>query len=58
MQQRMRLTVYEESATATSHELERLRYENSILRSGTHPPSEQDHELQDVYRHLSDAEHE
>jgi hypothetical protein len=57
MQQRMHLTVYEESATATTHEIERLRHENAILRSGARPPLEQDHELQEVYHLLSDAEH-
>jgi hypothetical protein len=57
MQQRTRLTTYEESATTTAHKIERLRHENDILRSGAHPPSEQDHELQEVYRRLSDAEH-
>jgi hypothetical protein len=41
MQQRMRLTAYEEHTAATSHELERLRHENAIIRSGVHPPSEQ-----------------
>jgi hypothetical protein len=45
MQQRISLTAYEEHITATSHELERLRHENVVLRSGAHPPSEQDHEL-------------
>jgi hypothetical protein len=44
MQQRTSLAVYEESAAAT-RELERLRYENAILRSGAHPPLEQDREL-------------
>jgi hypothetical protein len=48
---------YEESVTATTHEIERLRHENVILRSGVRPPSEQDCELQEVYHHLSDAEH-
>ncbi len=57
MQQRMRLTAYEEHTTATSRELERLRHENAILRSGARPPSEQDHELQEVYRRLSNTEH-
>jgi hypothetical protein len=46
---------YEESATA--HEIERLRHENAILRRGAWPPSELDHELSEVYRCLSDAEH-
>jgi hypothetical protein len=31
--------------------------ENAILRSGARPPSEQDRELQEVYRCLSNAEH-
>jgi hypothetical protein len=31
---------YKESATAATDEIERLRYENAILRSGVHPPSE------------------
>jgi hypothetical protein len=56
MQQHMRLTAYEEHATATSHELERLRHENVILRSGAPPPSEQDHELKVAYHRLSEAE--
>jgi hypothetical protein len=34
-----------------------LRYENATLRSGTLPPSGQDHELQVTYRRLSKAEH-
>jgi hypothetical protein len=57
MQQRTRLMAYEESATATTCEIERMRHENGILCSGARPPSEQDHELQEVYHHLSDAEH-
>jgi hypothetical protein len=51
----MHLMAYEESAT--THEIERLRHENTILRSGAHPPSEQDRELQEVYHHFSDTEH-
>jgi hypothetical protein len=57
MQQRTRLTAYKESATAATHEMERLRHESAILRSGARPPSEQDRELQKVYRCLSNAEH-
>jgi hypothetical protein len=57
MQQHMRLTSYEESTTTTSRELERLRHENVILHSGACPPSEQDRELQDAYRRLSNVEH-
>jgi hypothetical protein len=45
MQQCTRLTAYKESATAATHEIERLRHENAILRSGARPPSEQDREL-------------
>jgi hypothetical protein len=56
MQQRMRLTAYEEHATATARELERLRHENAILRSGALPPSKKDRELQVAYRRLSEAE--
>jgi hypothetical protein len=57
MQQRTHLTAYKESATAANHEIERLRHENVILYSGARPPSEQDRELQEVYHHLSNAEH-
>jgi hypothetical protein len=57
MQQRTRLTAYKESVTATTREIERLRHENAILRSGAHPPSEHDCELQEVYHHLSNTEH-
>jgi hypothetical protein len=57
MQQLTHLTAYKESATATTCEIERLRHENVILRSGARPPSEQDRELQEVYRRLSNTEH-
>jgi hypothetical protein len=57
MQQHTRLTAYKESATTTAREVEKLRHENTILRSGAHPPLEQDCGLQEVYRHLSNAEH-
>jgi hypothetical protein len=46
MRQPTHLTAYEESATATAHEIGRLRHENVILR-----------ELQEVYRCLTDVEH-
>jgi hypothetical protein len=49
--------VYKESATAATYEIERLRHENAILRSSARPPSKQDHELHEVYRRLSNAEH-
>jgi hypothetical protein len=48
--------VYEESATATTREIERLRHENSILHSGAWPPLELDRELQEVHCRFSDAE--
>jgi hypothetical protein len=57
MQQCTRLTAYEESATTTAREIERPRHENAVLRSGARPPSEMEHELQEVYRCLSDTEH-
>jgi uncharacterized coiled-coil DUF342 family protein len=57
MQQRTHLTAYKESATAATREIERLRHENAILRSGARPPSEQDCELQEVYHRLSNTEH-
>jgi predicted RNase H-like nuclease (RuvC/YqgF family) len=57
MQQRTRLMAYKESATAATGEIERLRHENAILRSGVHPPSEQDCELKEVYHRFSNAEH-
>jgi hypothetical protein len=57
IQQRTRLMAYKESATAATGEIERLRHENAILRSGVCPPSEQDHELKEVYRLLGNAEH-
>jgi hypothetical protein len=36
---------YKVSATATIREIERLRHENAIVRSGARPPLEQDCEL-------------
>jgi hypothetical protein len=48
---------YEDSATAATRKIERLRHENAILRSGACPPSKQDRELQEVYHRLSDVEH-
>jgi chromosome segregation ATPase len=56
-QQWTRLTAYGESATTTAREIERLRHKNAILRSGARPLVEMDHELQEVYRCLSDTEH-
>jgi hypothetical protein len=57
MQQRTRLMAYKESATAAIDEIKRLRHENAILRSSVRPPSEQDHELKEVYHRLSNVEH-
>jgi hypothetical protein len=57
MQQRMRLTTYEEHATNTAHELERVRHENAVLRSGALPPLKLDHKLQVTYHRHSEAEH-
>jgi hypothetical protein len=53
----MHLTVYKESAKTATREIERLRHENAILRSGARPLLEQDRELQEVYYRLSNAEH-
>jgi chromosome segregation ATPase len=41
-----------------SHEMERLRHENAILRYGTLQSSDKDLELQVAYHYLSEAEHE
>jgi hypothetical protein len=57
MQQRMRLTTYDEHNTSISHELEQLKQENALFHSGTLPPSDQDHELKVAYRCLSEAKH-
>jgi hypothetical protein len=57
MQQRTCLMTYKESATTATREIERLRHENAILQSGSHPPSEQDRELQVVYSRLSNTKH-
>jgi hypothetical protein len=57
MQHHTHLMAYNESATATTREIERLRHENVILRSGARPPLEQDRELQEVYHRLSNTEH-
>jgi hypothetical protein len=40
MHQRMRMTAYEESATATACEIEMMRHENAILHNGACQPSE------------------
>jgi hypothetical protein len=43
--------------TLLEQHVEGLRHENAILHSGMLPPSNQDYELQVVYRCLSEAEH-
>jgi hypothetical protein len=52
-------TVMRQYLHSSLHEqhVEELRRANTILCSGTPPPSNQDHELQIVYRRLSEAEH-
>jgi hypothetical protein len=57
MQQHMHLTTYKESAIAGTDEIERLRHENAMIRSGARPLLKQDRELQEAYRRLSNAEH-
>jgi hypothetical protein len=57
MQQRTCLTAYKESATAATHKIEGMRQENAILYSSARPPSDQDRELQEVYRCLTNAKH-
>jgi hypothetical protein len=44
-------------SSSLEQHVEELRRANTILHSGTPPPSDQDHELQVTYRHLSEAEH-
>jgi hypothetical protein len=55
VQQHTCLMAYEEIATATMCEIQMLRHENVIIRSGAHPPSELDCDLQEIYRDLSDT---
>jgi hypothetical protein len=43
--------------TFLEQHVEGQRHENATLHSSTLPPSGQDHELQVVYRRLSEAEH-
>jgi hypothetical protein len=57
MQQRMRLTAYDDHNTAISHKLELLKQENAILHSGTLPPLDQDRELKVMYCRLNEDEH-
>jgi hypothetical protein len=45
MQQRTRLMVYQESATAATREIERMRHDNAIFYSDARLLSEQDREL-------------
>jgi hypothetical protein len=57
MQQRMRLTAYDEHNITISHKLEQLKQENALLHSRTLPPTDQHHELKVTYCRLSEAEH-
>jgi cell division protein FtsB len=57
LQQRMRLTAYDEHNTSISRELEQLIHENALLHSGTLPPSDQDREWKVTYHRISEAEH-
>jgi hypothetical protein len=50
VQQRLRMTFLKQHVEGLSHE-------NATLRSGTLPPSGQDHELQVMYCRLSEPEH-
>jgi hypothetical protein len=56
-QRRTSLIAYKKSATTAVCEIERLWLENDILCNSAHPPSEQDHELNEVYHCLGNAEH-
>jgi hypothetical protein len=44
-------------SSSLEQHVEELRGANAILHSSTPPPSDQDHELQVTYRHLSEAEY-
>ncbi len=44
-------------SSSLEQHVEELRRANAILRSSAPPPSDQDRELQVVYRRLSEAEH-
>jgi chromosome segregation ATPase len=44
-------------SSSLEQHVEELRRANAILRSGMPPPSDQDRELQVMYRRLSEAEH-
>jgi hypothetical protein len=44
-------------SSSLEQHVEELRRTNTILHSGMPPPSDQDRELQVMYRHLSEAEH-
>jgi hypothetical protein len=44
-------------SSSLEQHVEELRHANTILHSGTPPPSDQDRELQVTYRRLSEAEH-
>jgi hypothetical protein len=44
-------------SSSLEQQVEELRRANTILRSLTPPPSDQNRELQVMYRRLSEAEH-
>jgi hypothetical protein len=44
-------------SSSLEQHVKELRCANTILRSGAPPPSDQDRELQETYRRLSEAEH-
>jgi hypothetical protein len=48
---------YKEGAAPATHKIDGLRHENAILYSGARTPSEQNHELQEVYHRLRNVEH-
>jgi hypothetical protein len=57
IQQRMHLIAYEEQTTIKLREMERLRYENAILRHRTLQSLDKDLELQVVCHCLNETEH-
>jgi hypothetical protein len=56
VQQHMLLTAYEDHATTTLTEMEKLRHEKAFLHSSALSSSEHDRELQEAYHRLSEAE--
>jgi hypothetical protein len=58
IEQRAHLNTYSKQDTLTSHTMEKLEHENTLLYRGTHESTEKDVELQVAYRCLSETEHE